>query len=272
MAKKVTKVFKRLIHGYLPYILTSIFNPHSEKMVYYRYIVNNGDAHHLFLFAQEYKDFDAKVFNDEKCNLPYVIMPESNKRLYFKRGFSSQKIKGMFKALTMEQDYRSPHRYFDKIEELKGKVLLDIGAAEGILSLMAIEQVDHVYLFECETEWIEALQITFKPWENKVTIIPKYVSDHDDDTTIMLDTLFQDKVHNKLFVKMDIEGMERKALAGACKLFSEYGNIFFSICTYHERDDFQVISAFLDKYHCQYKNQTGYWSHRLKSVMLRGHN
>lgn len=272
MAKKITKVFKRLIHGYIPYGLTCIFNPKSEKMIYYRYIVNNGDAHHLFLFASEYRDFNAEVFDDKNCSLPYVIMPDSKKRLYFKRGYTPQKIKGMFKALMMEQDYRSPHRYFDNIEEFKGKTLLDIGAAEGILSLMAIEQVEHVYLFECEEDWIEALRMTFRPWKEKVTIIPKYVSNHDDESALTLDTFFHNKDHGSLFVKMDIEGMERKALAGACQLFNERGNISFSICTYHERDDYQVISAFLDEHHCQYTNQTGYWSHRMKSIMLRGHN
>ncbi|MCR5152747.1 MAG: hypothetical protein K6A98_06305 [Prevotella sp.] len=178
----------------------------------------------------------------------------------------------MLKALTLEQDHRSPHRYFDQIDEFKGKTLLDIGAAEGILSLMAIEHVAHVFLFECEECWIEALQKTFEPWKEKVTIIPKYVSDINDGNNIRIDTFFNNKPHPNLFIKMDIEGMERKALAGAVRLFEEPGNVSFSICTYHEHDDYKVILTFLNKYDCKYQNQTGYWSHHIKSVMLRGHN
>jgi hypothetical protein len=241
-------------------------------LVYYHYIVKYGDAHHLFLFAPEYDGLELTTYYDNDCGMNYVFLPNHEKRLYFKRDMPVEKVKGMVKALLMEQDYRSPHRYFDHISEFEGKTLLDVGAAEGILSLMAIDYVEHAYLFECEEGWIEALQKTFEPWKEKVTIVPKYVGDHDDDSTVRLDTFFQGRQHRNLFLKMDIEGMERKALAGAEKLFSERGNVAFSICTYHERDDYRVISSFLNRYGCQYQNDTGYWSHRIKSIMLRGHN
>lgn len=272
MTKKITKAFKRIYRGTVPYILTRIINPKSEKLIYYRYIAKHGDAHHLFLFGYEYDDFKADMHVDSGCGLWYTLLPNSNKRLYFKRGMPKGKAAGLFKALVMEQDPRSPHRYFDHIEEFRRKTLLDIGAAEGILSLMAIEKVEHVYLFECEDDWMEALHKTFEPWKEKVTIVPKYVSDKDDNDNIRLDTFFKDIPHPNLFLKMDIEGMERKALAGAKQLFAERGNVSFSICTYHLRDDYKVISSFLNHYGCKYVNQTAYWSHRMKSVMLRGHN
>lgn len=272
MARKSTRIIKQIIHGYIPYTFARLFCPKSKYIIYYRFIVKHGDAHHLFLFSPEYDNFEAEIHLDKSCGLYYSILPGTHKRLYFKQGIPESMVKGILKDLMMEQDYRSPHRYFDNIEEFKHRTLLDIGAAEGILSLMAIEQVEHIYLFECEECWIEALQKTFEPWKEKVTIVPKYVGDHDDDSTVTLDTFFRDKPHPNLFVKMDIEGMERKALAGADFLFSEQGNVQFSICTYHKRDDYEVISSFLDRYGCQYKNQTGYWSHRIKSVMLRGRN
>lgn len=272
MARKSTMIFKRIIHGYIPYILARLFCPKSDKLVYYHYIVKYGDEHHLFLFAPEYDGLELTTYYDNDCGMNYVFLPNHEKRLYFKRDIPVEKVKGMVKELLMEQDYRSPHRYFDHISEFKGKTLLDVGAAEGILSLMAIDYVEHAYLFECEECWIEALQKTFEPWKEKVTIVPKYVGDHDDDSTVRLDTFFQGRQHRNLFLKMDIEGMERKALAGAEKMFSERGNVAFSICTYHERDDYRVISSFLNRYGCQYQNDTGYWSHRIKSIMLRGHN
>ena len=95
----------------------------------------------------------------------------------------------------MEQDHRSPHRYFDHIEEFKDKVLLDVGAAEGILSLMAIEQVKHVYLFECSEDWIDALNKTFEPWKDKVTIIKKFVSDKDDENNVVKSSVIAQRPH-----------------------------------------------------------------------------
>lgn len=272
MSRKSTKAFKRIVNGYIPYFLAKIFCPNSEKMIFYRYIVQHGDAHHLFLFSHEYDGFEVETYYDEACGLPYVVLPETEKRLYFKREMKKEKINGLLKALLMEQDPRSPHRYFDDLKEFKDRILLDVGAAEGILSLMAIEQVRHVYLFECEAEWAEALRKTFEPWQEKVTIVPKYVSDHNDGSTTTLDAFFHDTPHPDLFIKMDIEGMERRALDGARKLFSEKGNVAFSICTYHEKDDYHVISSFLNEHGCTYSNATGYWSHRIKSIMLRGHN
>ena len=59
-------------------------------------------------------------------------------------------------------------------------VLLDVGSAEGIFALTHIEKLKHVVLFERNAQWVEALEATFAPWKEKVTIIRKYVSDCDD--------------------------------------------------------------------------------------------
>lgn len=272
MSERITKELKRIIYGVIPYYISQIFCPKSKKMIYYKYIIQYGEAHHLFLFRHEYDNFETETHYDSRCGLPYVFLPGTEKRLYFKKELKMEKVKGLFKTLLIEQDPRSPHRYFDDIKDFNDRILLDVGAAEGILSLMAIEQVSHVYLFECEEEWVAALKKTFEPWQEKVTIVPKYVGDHDDDMTLQLDSFFKSNPHQKLFIKMDIEGMERKALNGAKRLFSEPGNIKFAICTYHLRDDYQVISSFLKRYKCTFINQTGYWSHHIKSILLRGHN
>lgn len=81
-----------------------------------------------------------------------------------------------YRGLLIEQDKRSAHRYVDSYEELKGKTLLDIGAAEAIFTLDTIEYMDHAYLFECDESWIEALEVTFAPYKEKITIVRKYVS------------------------------------------------------------------------------------------------
>ena len=81
-----------------------------------------------------------------------------------------------YKGLLIEQDRRSAHRYVGSYEELRGKTLLDIGAAEAIFTLDTIEYINHAYLFECDEAWVEALNATFTPWKDKITIVRKYVS------------------------------------------------------------------------------------------------
>lgn len=271
---KFVQGFKKIIYGYIPFYYAKVFNPQSASLPYYKYVIDYHNSHHLFLFRHEYEMMEIKIEEDKASGLPYVYLPHPNgkKRLFFSKRMTHEAIKKLFMTLLMEQDHRSPHRYFDHIEEFKDKVLLDVGAAEGILSLMAIEQVKHVYLFECSEDWIDALNKTFEPWKDKVTIIKKFVSDKDDENNVSLDTFFKDKPQNNLFLKMDIEGMERKALSGCRQMFANAGNVSFAICTYHRKDDLSVISSFLNTYHCKYTNQTGFFAHRLKSVLLRGTN
>ena len=49
-------------------------------------------------------------------------------------------------------------------------------------------------MFEYDSEWREALEATFTPWADKVEIINKYVSDHDDESHIRFDSFFRKKV------------------------------------------------------------------------------
>ena len=91
-----------------------------------------------------------------------------------------------YRGLLIEQDKRSAHRYVDSYEELKGETLLDIGAAEAVFTLDTIDYIDRAYLFECDEAWIEALEATFAPWNDKIMIVRKYVSDVDDDNNLSL--------------------------------------------------------------------------------------
>ena len=109
----------------------------------------------------------------------------------------------------MEQDRRSPHHYFNSVKEVTGKVFVDVGCAEGYSSLEIIEEAKHVYLFEQDEQWLEAIRATFEPWQDKVTIVQKYVSDHNSSREQTLDDFFNNQTNEHLFLKMDIEGAER---------------------------------------------------------------
>ena len=71
----------------------------------------------------------------------------------------------------IEQDQRSAHHYFNNNKDVTGKVFVDVGCAEGYSSLEIIEEAKHVYLFEQNESWLEAIRATFEPWKDKVTIV-----------------------------------------------------------------------------------------------------
>jgi hypothetical protein len=220
----------------------------------------HGLMYFPYPFALEYKKMPIVCHFDDRFGLPYVV--HSKRNLYFPKSYAYNDKKALeilYKSLVVEQDISSPHRYVKDINRLKGKTLLDIGAAEAIFSLDAIELVSHVYIFECDDVWIEALNATFAPWKNKVTIVRKYVSDSNDENTITLDRFFEDKDKRNLFIKMDIEGYEQAALRGAANLLREAHDIDFSICTYHKKNDVVEIAGMLNSFGFEWEQTEGYF-------------
>ena len=208
------------------------------------------------------KEYDLDVFNisggvNPENGLPYVW--HNGHQLYFKRSMSVF-IDKAYQELCIEQDPRSAHRYVKSYEELRGRILFDVGAAEANFTLDTIEYVDHAYLFECDEEWIEALEATFAPWKEKVTIVRKYVSDVDDAENITIDTFIrQQKIApERIFLKMDIEGYERRALDGARWLLKEGKENSGAVCIYHLADDKAVITSKLKALGLRTEVQPGY--------------
>lgn len=203
-------------------------------------------------FIFDYEDRDVAVFRDEECGLLYVV--EDGKRLYFKRGIADPRLAAdYYNAMCKEQDPRSPHCYTTPAHGVRGGVVLDLGAAEGLFALRRVAQAEALYLFECDPGWIEALERTFKPFADKVHLVPKYVSDENNDREVSLDE-FAKSVSGKIsFVKMDIEGAEIRALNGARDLMRNHPECRWSVCVYHHPDDerqvrealkdFQVVSS-----------------------------
>ena len=152
----------------------------EERKEVVEFVQHEGVQIFPYQFTRKYNKETIEVFQDETCGLKYVLMEE--KKLYFKRKWSVARIKKSFHDLTLEQDEMSPHRYLSNDFNLDEKdVLADFGAAEGNFTLSVIERIKRAYLFECDPEWIEALEMTFRPWKDKVEIVPKFVSDEAKD-------------------------------------------------------------------------------------------
>ncbi|GHT38204.1 hypothetical protein AGMMS49965_00830 [Bacteroidia bacterium] len=206
----------------------------------------------------EYRNLPVECIYDNSQKLYYVV--HNGKKLYFK-GDTPKDIVSLYQSLRIEQDIRAPHRYVDDYSRLKGKTLLDIGAAEGIFSLDVIEFVQHVYLFECDKDWTAALNATFAPWKDKITIVEKYVSDINDESNITIDRFLEGKDKSNLFLKMDIEGYEQAALRGAANTLKEVRDLDYSICTYHYPNDAEEIHKTLSDNHFESEFTDGffYW-------------
>lgn len=221
-----------------------------------------------YLWTKEYSQQAIDVHIDMESSLPFVM--HHGKRLYFGRDMIDN-VPGIYTNLLIEQDERSAHRYVRSYSELKGKTLLDVGAAEAIFTLDVIDFVDHAYLFECEDRWVKALNATFAPWKDKVTIVRKYVSDINDENNVTLDAYFADKQTDNLFIKMDIEGYERNALKGSKKLLEKAKNISGAVCIYHMHDDKDIIQNILWNDALKTEIQAGYimYGGELRSAVLR---
>lgn len=266
----VINLSKRILFGAIPYYWFSILPPPDSRSTKpYRTYMKHRRYYQMFDFEEEYDEKRYTVYKDKQRGLHYVLNSQG-RRLYFKRGYSSNYAEYYYRSLAMEQDPRSAHHYLDNLSDVKGKAFIDAGAAEGYTSLEVIEEAEHVYLFETDESWIEALEATFAPWREKVTIVGKFVGDKDGEHEVTLDTFFSDKPRTPLFIKMDIEGAERYALKGSKRLFEEWP-VDFAVCLYH-KDDYHVVPPILRDFGCKFKEQYGFFIGDYRYALARGSN
>lgn len=194
-------------------------------------------------FVREYQNMPVKIVWDEVSNMGYV--PYRGRRMFFPRGWDEKRIAGYYRSVVMEQDVRSPHCYANEnCGVKKGDIIVDAGAAEGIFALDHIEEASRIYLIEADRGWIEALERTFCDDRDKVQIIYGFLDSYHNGEHVSVDGLFGREEIN--YIKMDIEGAEKSALAGAVETLKRQGDIRCAICSYHCRGDEQEIRHFLE--------------------------
>jgi len=218
------------------------FATDTERQEVIDYINRRGVQIFPYDFTDKYSYSTIEVLEDASCGLKYVVM--DNKRLYFKRRWSTQRIRKSFHDLSLEQDPESPHRYLsEEFTVSSSDVMADFGAAEGNFSLSVIEKIKKVYLFESDPEWIEALEMTFLPWREKVEIVPRFVSDINDEKHCSGDVFFAEK--ELTFMKIDVDGGERKLLSGFADTINKASRMKIALCTYHQHEDETAFSSML---------------------------
>lgn len=194
-------------------------------------------------YTSKYSIEKIPVHYDSPKKLHYTLI--DNKKLYWNPEMTPYDIERAMRALNIEQDPQSPHRYLTNDFKVdKGSVFIDVGAAEGNLSLQVIESVKKVYLIEANPTWRRALEATFEPWKEKVTIITKYASDKVSDNEISVDSIFE-KEKKIDFIKIDVEGAEDKVINGALNTINNSSELKMALCTYHKQHDAEKFSGVL---------------------------
>jgi hypothetical protein len=230
-------------------------HPDPEKTDVLNFLKKNPLTMFPYSFIRKYESENINVYTDPSCNMRYILY--DNKKLYFRKDWDAQKIQEAYKWLSYDQDIDSPHRYeYADFTVQNGDVVVDAGAAEGNFALSVIEKVEKMYLFECEQEWIEALQMTFAPWKEKVVIVNQYISDNNDNNSTTLDDFLKGEEIN--FLKADIEGAELQLLNGAKNTLTAENNLRIAICTYHKQNDAEELSKFLTNFNFNTEFSKGY--------------
>lgn len=172
----------------------------------------------------------------------------NGKKLYISRLYNTTQMAAKcLCGICMEQDMESPHRYVTENYPMTlGGVLLDIGGAEGFFALDCVNNYDHVYIFENNPLWIEALKYTYEEYKGKVEIIEKFVSDKTNEKEITIDDFLEKyQVIDKITIKIDVEGAEEKVLKGCKNTLGRAHEIALYIAGYHHAGDVQMIMKYL---------------------------
>ena len=229
--------------------LVEVFQKNEKYTEEIKYLKKYGADYFPYHWSR--KSFIWKIKSGGKYSMTgnERYMLHKGKKLYMKMIPYSQ--------LLMEQNEHSPHCYFSRNFQFdKGDCFVDVGAAEGMISLDVVEKASKVYLIECDNYWIDSLKKTFAPYKDKIEIIRKYVSDVDDDENIRLDTLLG-SVDTPVVLKIDVEGMERRVLAGADMTLKK-DTTKVALCTYHKKKDAEEFSALLKNMGYDLEQSEGY--------------
>lgn len=224
-------------------------------------ILKNGLTSFPFKWVQEYDKESIQVFRDAD-NFPFVM--HKGKRLFFPALLSDEEVQKKYNDLLIEQDRRCAHCYFsDSFTVYDDCVFLDVGCAEAIVSLENIEKIKTLLLFECDTQWVDALEKTFAIYGGGVKIINRYISDEDSEVkkTATLDTVLSEFSNSeKIFIKADIEGYEKQMLKGMKNVIDKFPNLKIVLCTYHHQGDKEYFTKILKhKFNIEYSSSFMLW-------------
>ncbi|MGZ3863606.1 MAG: FkbM family methyltransferase [Bacteroidia bacterium] len=173
--------------------------------------------------------------------------------------------------------YEGPYEY-EEIFLKEGDVVIDAGANIGMFSALASHKGANVFSFEPVPQNQKLLELT-KSLSKNITVCPFALSDKSGKMSLSMEeegnigsfmesknskntfevdciTLDEFAEKNKLekisFIKADIEGAERKMLAGATEVLKNFAPKL-AICTYHYPEDPKLLEEIILSANPKYK-------------------
>lgn len=251
--RKSIITYKELEQEACKLVVSKYENSDDEEIQKVLDVFRQGKISILGSYAPEIKDYYTVYYDEE--NYPYIMF--ENKKMYYPKKHRFVKRNGIevVEDVLYEQGMHSPHLYIrSDIDIPDDAVIVDAGVCEGNFALRFIEKAKKIYLIESDTEWIEALQRTFREYQEKVVFCNKFLSGHNNTKETTLDKLVSEKID---FLKMDIEGAEVEALLGSRDVLSR-SKAKCSICSYHRQYDEKYISYILGSYGYKTSHSEGY--------------
>jgi hypothetical protein len=195
------------------------------------------------------------VLYDQDAGMHYVM--HKGKRLYYPQDLSAEGIAQSYCALLLEQDEESPHRYFsERYDFHDNDIFLDVGCAEANMALEIVDRAKQVLLFEVSERWMPALEMTFKPYRDKVCIINKFAGDTVGDQETTIDHELE-RYGGNVYIKIDAEGSESKILRGAADVLKSR-KVVCACCTYHRQEDAELVRKIFESKGYRYEFSKGF--------------
>lgn len=270
-------------------VITSINNQYEIAQKLVEEIKIPSDQ--IFMYTSPY--YEAKIYKEEMIqkNIDKVIayakrFADAESQEYYINAFNARLQRNPL-LLVPNPKCRKKGDYGSTVCLKKGDIIIDCGAYTGDTAEMYMEQLNNecnIYAIEPFVESYEKLKgrIQQNGWENNVKPFNCAVGNTADQTTIKfdldefamgisisqeignksqsvkvetLDHLFGNQVIT--YIKMDIEGEEARALAGARKLIQN-NNPRLMISGYHKIEDFWEIPEMIWSINANYRIYVGH--------------
>ena len=192
-------------------------------------------------------------------SVPFPYVQWQGRPIFFPASFSDPEVKDIFSRAQAEQVSGSPHAYTDAgFRPDQGDAALFIGASDGLVCLSLLPRLRRAFVVEPDPIWTEPLRRTFAAEGDRVRIITKFAGSAVRDGWTTIDQILREAGETVEFIQADVEGSKLDVLRGAQYLLAGGKKVRLSLCTYHRREDAEVLARFVEQHGFSAAFSSGY--------------